>query len=468
MSKLTEIRLLIILAVLICALSCKKEKVSDSTEEPPTKASAFHIDNVIEEINSDYNGTRLISNLKNNEKLISISGRGRYDGDGFRLIQIDKKTGIDWLKSFTSENNSKQSITCSDIDQEENIWVGGHAALNNENGYAYPLLSKVDKSGNLLFSRYFPKMESEFSRLTLFGTSLKVLSNGDVLFLMTGSTTDELARLSKTGEIIWNIRLENEISYNAGGANSNRIMENAQGEIFVLTSEREYNKNSEGLHLYKFSPQGQLIFTKNYQFAPFDLDIDIRIYQLQSNDLLLFGHKSISSRDYPYIIKVDPANGNVKESIYCDGGAQGLLNVRLANFIERENDLVMNCIIGSEYSLLKFDKSLNLLSTVKTLSKNSGGLSGAFMLHDKEQKALYHIIDDPGPLGGTGFQMLKTDESGVSCHTFTKPPTKLLFQKLHVTQLNVIRSFIDKLAPSLPLNWNKTEVLSIKKNVVCN
>jgi hypothetical protein len=452
--------------VLIFTFACKKDIKSDSESSIEQKSKSYHIDNIIGQgFNGGSHATLMVSSLKNTGKFIGV-GKINYS-DGFRLMQIDRKSGIDWMNTYLSENIDPQIVTCSEIDAEENIWIGGYNQFNSINGFAKPLLAKLDKNGNVLFSKYFPKSISQFSLLTLFGTSLKVLSNSDILFLSTGSTTMELTRLSKTGEVIWNKRLSSDIETSGGSANANRMLETNQGDIFLLSSERQQNQNSEGLHLYKLDLQGHVLFSKNYQFAPFDSDSDIKIFQLQSTELLLIGHRYFSGKVIPFMIKVNPENGKVIGGIIFDKSYQNNYPVKITNMVEFEDYLLVNCIVDWEYDVLKFDKNLSLISSVKTLRKSDGSISTGVMVHDKTEKSLYHFIDDAGPEGGTGFQLLKTDEAGTSCHVFTKQPFVIGFTPLLITELNVARSFIEIAAPNYPFSWKKTEMSDHKANTVC-
>jgi hypothetical protein len=87
---------------------------------------------------------------------IMVASRGTQELNsaiGFRMASINKTNGVvNWVKSYDlPDSNYIQIVTCAAIDNNDNIWIGGHSFAGS--GVAGILfLAKLDTAGNMLWS----------------------------------------------------------------------------------------------------------------------------------------------------------------------------------------------------------------------------------------------------------------------------------------------------------------------------
>jgi hypothetical protein len=118
-----------------------------------------------------------------------------------------------------------------------------------------------------------------------------------------------------------------------------------------------------------------------------------------------------------------------------------------------------------------FDGSLNLLSGTKTLATNgfTAEAGGVFTV-DNTKNALFSVLDIAGMQGdGNGFQFLKTDLNGLSCHPYSDPvvPMSLVsgtttLNDLHLTITNASLPF------SRNLNWTNSSIRVASSETACS
>ena len=118
------------------------------------------------------------------------------------------------------------------------------------------------------------------------------------------------------------------------------------------------------------------------------------------------------------------------------------------------------------------DPSLTLLKSEKVLgtsiiSTERGGVS----FFDNTSNSLYHLLDVSGALGdGNGFQFIKTDNAGKSCHGYSNPPQELLLENSMPTVLHESSIVINNTTspPLQTLNWQLSSVGLHGKETVCS
>jgi len=400
----SRIIILVFLPILLLVLvgSCKK---SNSTNKDTNPVQGLHIDN---RISADYGANRTLLFVPGGSGFIGLSTGKSTGGHTFRLMNIDKNFG---LKSFIDYHfdakYTTQSATCADADKAGNIWVGGFLQ-STDTSYSKPFLVKLDKNGQVLQSVYYPIYHNIYYQEYYSGHLLKVLSNGDLAYVVTMGYDIILMRLKNTGEVLWMKR------YITPGdrlflSDNMPIIEDAKGNLAFLVS--GFNVT----YLFKTDGSGNMVFQRVIPEQGYSGNL----YALSTGELLITGENEAGGpQQDPYLIKINPADGTVLQSRIMTGMTNSVIANVFKDIQEVNGQLRFIHTSDFQYNTISMDMNLNVVKIQRTLT--DGGQSFGYSLKlyfDLTEKAIYHLIDFSGPSGGGGFQFLKTDMDGKSCHT---------------------------------------------------
>jgi hypothetical protein len=257
-------------------------------------------------------------------------------------------------------------------------------------------------------SKYFPIYDNNLEQDNYGGFSLKVLNNGDLLYIVSMHYDVELIRMNTSGKVSWIKQYVNPTGSVFQHPNSN-IIETSAGEFIFLV-------NSTGL--FKTDANGNII----YQFSVPEVGLSARLIQLLNGDLIITGeNESGGPQQSPYIFKIDPSNGNVLSSKIMTGITNNTINDLFDDIQEINGQLRFTHSSDTQYNTVTMDENLNVLGIQRTLSHlgGFGFFTGIRLYFDVANNAIYHNIDIHGPTSTYGFQFLKTDLKGKSCHADT-------------------------------------------------
>ena len=118
-----------------------------------------------------------------------------------------------------------------------------------------------------------------------------------------------------------------------------------------------------------------------------------------------------------------------------------------------------------------FDGSLNLLSSAKTLATNGFPAEyGGVYTVDSSRNAVYSILDLAGMQGdGNGFQFLKTDMKGLSCHPYSDTVVPMELSSTTTTLNDLTLTVMDASFPfNKNLNWTASPIRVTSSETACS
>ena len=118
-----------------------------------------------------------------------------------------------------------------------------------------------------------------------------------------------------------------------------------------------------------------------------------------------------------------------------------------------------------------FDGSLNPLTSVKTLATDgfTADYGGVFIV-DSSRNAVYSIQDIAGMQGDcNGFQFLKTDMKGLSCHPYVDPVVAMELSPITITPNDLTLTVVNASFPfTKVLNWNGSPIFITFSETACS
>ena len=412
---------------------------------------------------------------------IMVASRGTQElnsAKGFRIASINKTNGAaNWVKSYDlPDSNYIQLVTCAAIDNNDNIWIGGHSFAGS--GVAGILfLAKLDTSGNMLWSGSFSNYQGWRAY------SLTALQNGDVALFAKGFGGFVVLRLTTSEQLVWSTivnfnqeSLDND--FYADGNNSlspenHAMVETADGSIYVASSanSRSYAPSTD--RLYKLDASGNLQFAKIYT-PSFAAPIGpVQLIPAGANNLLLADQINEENAFYAPFFNLVSLSGDVQT---CRGYATAT-NGGISGLAINEVNFYRNSIYYSTCGFYRFDTyvldlNLNLQSSEETIADNDIGTDrGGISLYDPAENALFYLCNFGGNYGqSNGFEVTRNDPVGTPCiNTYVDGPLPLTLQNIQmtVTSDTAIQSIMAGPAPVFTtLGWRPYTVLATT-TVVC-
>jgi hypothetical protein len=457
MTNLIRISIPLILLASILFGSCKKSNSGSALNLAIN--DAFHKDYELAN-GSGILHTLLFSALSDNATIVNIKTNGSTSAaaETFQLMFIDKNQG---LKSITHYNldptYNMYQTTCAVMDKNENIWLGG-LLQKSDTAYSKPFIIELDKAGNVLSAKYFPIYDVNLEQNNYRGYSLKVLNNGDLLYIVSMRYDLELIRMNASGNVSWIKQYINPTGSVFQPENSN-IVETSTGELIFIVS-------SSGL--FKTDANGNII----YQFALPVVGLSSKLYALSTGDLIITGeNENGGPQQDPYIFKIDPSSGSVLKSKIMTGITNNIINNLFNDIQEVNGQLKFTHSSDSQYNTITMDENLNILKIQRTLSHIGGfGYStGIRSWFDAPNNAIYHNIDIHGPGGTFGFQLLKTDLNGKSCHDDPGAAVAIPLADINIapTPLNYAVSVPVHIPVAVPFVVTKTSSVTVQPKDGC-
>jgi len=473
----------LILTVALLLGACKKhhDQPADSSNVPP-----YFQDIIINEVlpngsTSAFNHALGYFALGSDPATqIMVASRGReehYDARGFRIASIKKADGtVNWVKSFDlSDDYTIQIATCADMDKNENIWVGGHCFYQNQLGTMF--LVKLDRNGNLLWSKTFP---NAYYR----AYSLVALANGDVALLGKNAAGLVVHRVTTDGNPVWSTT----VGYTNGGIDddyyssalpispeNHGMVAASDGSIYAATSSNPGGNGVGGRdRVYRWDGNGNLSFANVYSLDGNLSPVKpVQLVAAGPGKFLLADQITLGYGygDYPYFMLL-AADGSVTAARGRpnDGTNPQGITMNQVNFY---HDSVYYSTCGDkQFNTYVLDANLNLLNAVKTASAIDIGTDrGGISLWDEGDRSLYYVLNFGGNPGeSNGFEVLRNGVLGKPCiNTYTVPPGTLLLQNatVHVAKdADISSSGIAPMVTLSPLSW-RSYIVASHVEVVC-
>lgn len=439
---------LIITALLLTVFApqCKKNGGGAGQQNNPT---LFHKDVTIHETVGQSEPPQMCIGLfqlsSDPGQLVFAAARGIYEvngAQGFRVVGVRKDSTVNWIKSYALPSGYLiQYCSAATIDPQDNIWIGGHY-FSSDTSYGMPFLTKLDKNGNLLWSKglFDPGHTSR-------GIAIKALRNGDLAYLTADGLNLELYRISGDGTVIWAKVVTGTVTlafepttpvYQATYFNSHMIVEASDGSIvFACNSNFPYAGKD---CLVKFTGAGDLVFAKTYTW-PDPVEAFPPQIQITENDDIVYAGQKTSNQSgstvLPYLIVTSPAGDVLTAKSYPLSQPTAWTRLNELNYFQHK--IYLTTAGDYEFNNYVFDLSLNLISGAKTLATNTFSTDyGGMSVYDSAANSLYHVLNIAGlPADGNGFQFLKTDIKGTSCHQYDNAPIGLAMSAATLTALDI-------------------------------
>jgi hypothetical protein len=454
--------------------ACKK---SGKTDQPP---ALFHKDITIHE---SIKGSEQIQNtlglyqLSDQKQLLFVASRGTDEGyaRGFRVGSITKDSVVNWIRSYDlPETYSYQYATCATVDKNQFTWVGGHI-FGVPDSYGRPFLVKLNSKGEIVWSKYFVSTVTPLYSAR--GVAVYALQNGDIAYMTMNGFGIIMYRISADGTILWakSILQSNELVFdNPYYPSSNEptvinrfISEAPDGNIYIACASNNPVKGKDCL--VKLSSAGDLVFAKSYSHQSNYACYLPQLICKENGELIYADQKwaFISWRPYIYVLGSNGSFLNGK-GFPSDRGVGSPWKINELHYNNASIYFSSSSIY--EFSLYKLDASLNVISSKKTLGTNQVQTDkGGGSVYDNTTQHWFHLLDIAGlPGDGNGFQFMKTDEAGQSCHDF-KAPEELVLQAVSPTIKDEVSITVQNMSfPNLVnLNWQMSSV-STKQEIACS
>lgn len=212
---------------------------------------------------------------------------GDNDTDTMYIVKIDPRKEIIWQKGIIVPDCTNYNlIENATVDTENNLIIGKRTDDNHF------LIWKFDQDGNLLWQKTTNVAEPTTEES--WWSSIVVQSDNSMIIplLQTvgGSPIGNIIRLNQDGEILWKSAFLNSDN----PANSLWLTRTAiTNNDAIISVGVSYDTKTTGL-LQKFSPDGQLLWSRSYgktgidcQFYDLAVDADDNIYGLIQSDKMV-------------------------------------------------------------------------------------------------------------------------------------------------------------------------------------
>ena len=456
----------------VFSIGCKKSNGTNSNT--PKVPSLFHQDITIHEnINGGEQPQKtlgLFQPLSDPSQIIYVATRGRGEqyAMGFRIGGITKDSSLSWIKSYYLPGEMFQYCTTAVMDHNDNILIGGNVFPSASNSYGSPFLMKLSKDGSILWSK-----QTADTNWTSRGLVLKVLRNGDIAYVTYFGGSYFLYRLDANGNTIWTKTIygSNELGispyvpeYGSNATISQMLEETSDGSIFFGFASNEATPGQDCL--LKFSASGDFLLGKTFNI-PGGESHQPALLVTENDDIIYFNQKS-SPLAKPYFLVLS-INMEIKMMKACDLDVIPWNNVEQLNY--NNGKIYLSTAANYELCSYTFDGSLNLLSSIKTLATDQfpADYGGVFIV-DSSQNAVYSIQDIAGMQGdGNGFQYLKTDMKGLSCHSYVDAVVPMTLSPITTTMNDLTLTIVDASFPfSKNLNWSALYPLITSSETACS
>jgi hypothetical protein len=412
---------------------------------------------------------------------IMVASRGTQELNsaiGFRIASINKTNGVvNWVKSYDlPDSNYIQLVTSAAIDNNDNIWVGGHSFAGS--GVAGILfLAKLDTSGNMLWSGSFSNYQGWRTY------SVTALQNGDVALFAKGFTGFVVLRLTASEQLVWSTIvnygtgvIDNDFYANRNNSLSpenHAMVETADGSIYVASSSNTGSYAPATDRLYKLDASGNLQFAKIYTPSISATIGPVQLVSAGANNLLLADQINEENVFYAPFFNLVSLSGDVQTcrgyATTANGGIDGLA-INEVNFYR--NSIYYSTCGFYRFDTYVLDLNLNLQSSEETIADNDIGTDrGGISLYDPAENALFYLCNFGGNSGqSNGFEVTRNDPVGTPCiNTYVDGPLPLTLQNIQMTATSdtAIQSVTAGPAPVFTtLGWRNYTVLSTT-TVVC-
>jgi hypothetical protein len=462
----------VIACLSVFSIQCKKS--NDSNSAAPKVPTLFHRDITIHETvlygEEPQKTLGLFQPISDPSQLIYVATRGRGEpyAMGFRIGGISKDSSINWIKSYSLSGEMFQYCTTAVMDHDDNILIGGNVFPSASYSYGSPFLMKLSKTGNILWSK-----QTADTNWTSRGLVLKILHNGDIAYVTYFGGSYFLYRLDANGNTIWTKTIygNNGLGinpyvpeYGANATISQMLEETSNGSIFFGFASNETVPGQDCL--LKFSASGNLLSGKTF-IVPGGESHQPALLVTENDDIIYFNQKTRPvAKPYFLVLSV---NMEIKMMKACDLDVIPWYNVEQLNY--NNGKIYLSTAGMSELCSYTFDGSLNLLSSVKTLATQGfpAEYGGVYTI-DPSRNAVYSIQDLAGMQGdGNGFQFLKTDMKGLSCHPYSDPVVPMELSSITTTLNDLTLTITDASFPfSKNLNWNASPIQVTVSETACS
>ena len=378
---------------------------------------------------------------------IMVASRGTQelnDAKGFRIASINKTNGtVNWVRSYDLPDSYYiQLITCAAIDNNDNIWIGGHSFDGNGTA-GILLLAKLDRSGNMLWSGSLSNYQG------LRSYSLTVLNNGDIAFFAKGFAGFTVLRFTANEQPVWSTvvkyvngsPIDNDFYGNNNSTLSpenHAMVETADGSIYVATSSNPaYTRLPSADRLYRLDANGNLQFAKVFTQTSVGVTHPVELINAGANNLLMTDQLFVSGGLSPCpVFNLLSLDGNVVVSrgYPVNRAIAGGQEINEVNFYQ--NSVYLSTCGSYQFNTYVLDMGLNVTNSVVTVGDTDIGTDrGGISLFDSTEKALYYVCNFGGYWGeSNGFEITRNDPKGKPCiNTYTKGPTALLLENTSIT-----------------------------------
>lgn len=455
------------------SIQCKKSNSPNS--DTPKIPSLFHRDITIHETvkygEEPQKTLGLFQPASDPSQIIYVATRGRGEpyAMGFRIggISKDSSTPITWIRSYSLSEELFQYCTTAVMDHDDNILIGGNVFPSASFSYGSAFLVKLSKAGNILWSK-----QTADTNWTSRGLVLKILHNGDIAYVTYFGGSYFIYRLDANGNTIWAKTIYGNSGlgispyvpeYGVNATISQMLEETSDGSIFFGFASNETIPGQDCL--LKFSASGNLLQSKTF-IVPGGESHQPALLVTENDDIIYFNQKSRPAKPYFLVLSV---NMETKMMKACDLDVIPWNNVEQLNY--NNGKIYLSTAATYELCSYTFDGSLNLLSSVKTLATDGFPAEyGGVYTVDASRNAVYSIQDLAGMQGdGNGFQFLKTDMHGLSCHPYPDQVVPMALTSTSTTLNDLTLTIADASFPfSKDLNWTVSPVWVTSSETACS
>jgi hypothetical protein len=247
------------------------------------------------------------------------------------------------------------------------------------------------------------------------------------------------------------------------------LAESPDGDLYIAFNSNYPVKGKD--FLVKLNGTGNLQFVRSYRFNDNYESYPAQILCTPTGALVYANQKLYSSMGNPYLYLLTSTGAVAGAKAFPQNrGVGNPFAINELNFFN--NQVHLTTTLGYQFADYTIDLSLVVRKSGKVLGTNNISTEkGGTSLYDKNSNSLYHILDVAGALGdGNGFQFIKTDNAGNSCHGYQVPPEELVLETIPVIMQYEMSVTVNEIPnpTSQNLNWNYSAVTIAGKELVCS
>lgn len=412
---------------------------------------------------------------------IMVASRGiseLYDAKGFRIASINKINGtVNWVKSYDLPDQYYiQLATCAAIDNNDNIWVGGHS-YDGTGTAGILFLAELDKSGNMIWSGSLSNYQGWRSY------SIAVLSNGDIAFFAKNSWALVVLRLSANQQLVWSTIVDYTYATidddfysngnNTGSPENHALVETADGSIYVATSSNSTPYGAD--RLYRLDASGNLQFAKIYTQLYQSVTRPVQLISAGANNLLMadqfFASGSYFSSPFFNLLSLD---GEVQASRgYPINQSPIGLGLNEVNYYQ--GNIYFSSSGYYAFNTYVLDMNLDLKSAIETVADTAATTArGGISLFDSAQNSLYYVCNfgAADDRQSNGFEITRNGPTGKPCDTsYSGGALPLLLNNMQIAVTSdtvAMKGVVSGPAPVFtPLTWRSYQVAVTATDNIC-